>query len=206
MIDDGERLGDVDGILVPGGYGVRGVEGKIVAAGHARQTGIPFLGICLGLQCAVVEFARNVCGMNDANSGEFDERTQYPVIAMLAAQEGVEEIGGTQRLGAYPCVIKEGTKAFEAYGERLVHERHRHRLEVNPEFLPKLEAEGMIASGTSPDGTLVEIVEIPDHPWFVAGQFHPEFRSRPTRAHPLFRDFVGAAAKRAGLAAAGPVG
>jgi CTP synthase len=199
MIDDGERLGEVDGILVPGGYGVRGVEGKIVAAGHARESGIPFLGICLGLQCAVIEFARNVCGMRDANSTEFDERTPYPVIAMLAAQRGVEDVGGTQRLGSYPCVVREGTKAFAAYGERLVHERHRHRLEVNPEFLPKLEAEGLVASGTSPDGTLVEMIELPDHPWFVAGQFHPEFRSRPNRPHPLFRDFVGAACRRAGL-------
>ncbi len=199
MIDDGERLGDVDGILVPGGYGVRGVEGKIVAAGHAREAGIPFLGICLGLQCAVIEFARNVCGMKNANSSEFDEKTPYPVIALLETQAHVEDIGGTQRLGSYPCVVKEGTKAFAAYGEKLIEERHRHRLEVNPELLEKLEAEGLIASGTSPDGTLVEIVELPDHPWFVAGQFHPEFKSRPNRPHPLFRDFIGAAVKRAGI-------
>jgi CTP synthase len=137
--------------------------------------------------------------MERANSSEFDERTPYPVIAMLAEQESVEDLGGTQRLGSYPCVVKEDTRAFEAYGERIVHERHRHRLEVNPEFLPKLEAEGLVASGTSPDGRLVEIVELPEHPWFVAGQFHPEFRSRPTRPHPLFRDFVGAAARRARL-------
>ncbi len=199
MIDDGERLGDVHGILVPGGYGVRGVEGKIVAAGHAREANIPFLGICLGLQCAVIEFARNVCGMTNANSSEFDERTPFPVIAMLDTQAGVEDMGGTQRLGSYPCVLKEGTKAFEAYGQTLIDERHRHRLEVNPEFLAKLEAEGLVASGTSPDGTLVEIVELPDHPWFVAGQFHPEFKSRPNRPHPLFRDFIGAAVKRAGI-------
>ncbi len=202
MIDDGERLGDVDGILVPGGYGVRGVEGKIVAAGHAREAGIPFLGICLGLQCAVIEFARNVGGMRNANSSEFDERTPYPVIALLADQAGVEDLGGTQRLGSYPCVVKEATKAFDAYGELLVHERHRHRLEVNPEFLPKLEAEGLVASGTSPDGRLVEIIELTDHPWFVAGQFHPELRSRPNRPHPLFRDFIGAACRRAGLPSA----
>jgi CTP synthase len=199
MIDDGHRLGDVDGILVPGGYGVRGVEGKIEAAKYARENNIPFLGICLGLQCAVIEFARHVCGMGGANSSEFDETTPYPVIALLEQQQDVEDIGGTQRLGSYPCVVREGTKAFAAYGERLVHERHRHRLEVNPEFLPKLEAEGLVASGTSPDGELVEIIELTDHPWFVAGQFHPEFKSRPNRPHPLFRDFIGAAARRAGL-------
>jgi CTP synthase len=199
MIDDGARLGDVDGILVPGGYGVRGVEGKIEASRHAREFDIPFLGICLGLQCAVIEFARNVCGMTHANSSEFDESTPYPVIDLLEQQRDVEDLGGTQRLGTYPCVIQEGTKAFRAYGEVLIHERHRHRLEVNPELLPKLEAEGLIASGKSPDGTLVEIVELADHPWFVAGQFHPEFKSRPNRAHPLFRDFIGAACKRAGL-------
>jgi len=199
MIDDGERLGDVHGILVPGGFGIRGIEGKIEAARFAREEDVPFLGICLGLQCAVIEFARNVCGMDGADSFEFDESTPFPVIALLDSQHGVVDKGGTMRLGAYPCVIKEGTKAFEAYGERLVNERHRHRLEVNPDYLAKLEAEGLIASGTSPDGKLVEIVELPDHPWFVAGQFHPEFLSRPTRAHPLFRDFVGAAAKRAGF-------
>jgi len=200
MIDDGDRLKDVDGILVPGGYGVRGIEGKIEAARHAREGRVPFLGICLGLQCAVIEFARNACGMDHANSTEFDDATPYPVIALLEQQHGVEELGGTQRLGSYPCVVQEGTKAFEAYGERLIHERHRHRLEVNPELLPKLEAEGLIASGLSPDGTLVEIVELSDHPWFVAGQFHPEFLSRPNRPHPLFRDFIGAACRHAGLA------
>ena len=199
MIDDGERLGDVHGILVPGGFGIRGIEGKIESARYAREEGVPFLGICLGLQCAVIEFARNVCGMDGADSFEFDESTPFPVIALLDGQHGVVDKGGTMRLGAYPCVIKEGSKAFEAYGERLVHERHRHRLEVNPDYLAKLEAEGLVASGTSPDGKLVEIVELPDHPWFVAGQFHPEFLSRPTRPHPLFRDFVGAAARRAGL-------
>jgi CTP synthase len=199
MIDDGKRLGDVDGILVPGGYGVRGIEGKIEAARHAREDRIPFLGICLGLQCAVIEFARNVCGMDHANSTEFDEATPYPVIALLEQQQDVEDLGGTQRLGSYPCVVQEGTKAFEAYGERVIHERHRHRLEVNSDLLPKLEAEGLIASGLSPDGTLVEIIELADHPWFVAGQFHPEFKSRPIRPHPLFRDFIGAACRRAGL-------
>ena len=199
MIDDGERLGDVHGILVPGGFGIRGIEGKIEAARYAREEDVPFLGICLGLQCAVIEFARNVCGMDGADSFEFDESTPFPVIALLDSQHGVVDKGGTMRLGAYPCVVREGTKAFAAYGERLVNERHRHRLEVNPDYLAKLEAEGLVASGTSPDGKLVEIVELPDHPWFVAGQFHPEVLSRPTRPHPLFRDFVGAAAKRAGL-------
>jgi CTP synthase len=199
MIDDGARLGDVDGILVPGGFGVRGIEGKIEAARHAREANVPYLGICLGLQAAVIEFARHVCGMDRANSAEFDEASPYPVIALLESQQNVEDMGGTMRLGSYPCVLKEDTKALAAYGERLIHERHRHRYEMNPEFVAKLEAEGLVASGTSPDGSLVEIVELPDHPWFVAGQFHPEFRSRPNRPHPLFRDFVGAAAKRAGV-------
>jgi len=199
MIDDGARLGDVDGILVPGGFGVRGIEGKVEAVKHAREEQVPFLGICLGLQAAVIEFARHVCGMKGADSAEFNEASPYPVIALLESQQGVEDLGGTMRLGAYPCVVREGTKAFEAYGEKLIHERHRHRYEVNPEFLDKLEAEGLVPSGTSPDGTLVEIVELADHPWFVAGQFHPEFKSRPNRAHPLFRDFIGAACRRAGL-------
>ncbi len=201
MIDDGHRLGEVDGILVPGGFGVRGIEGKVEAAKHAREEQVPYLGICLGLQAAVIEYARHRCGMGGADSAEFNEQSPYPVIALLESQQGVEDKGGTMRLGAYPCVLREGTKAFEAYGEKLIHERHRHRYEVNPEFLPKLEAEGLIPSGTSPDGTLVEIVELgDDHPWFVAGQFHPEFKSRPNRPHPLFRDFIGAAARRAGFA------
>lgn len=199
MIDDHEHLSDCHGILVPGGFGVRGIEGKIQTIKHARESGIPFFGICLGLQCAVTEFARNVAGMDHANSSEFDDQTPYPVIALLEDQHKIEDMGGTMRLGAYPCVVKEGTKAFEAYESKLISERHRHRYEVNPEFLPKLEAEGLIASGTSPDGRLVEIIELADHPWFVAGQFHPEFKSRPTRPHPLFRDFIGAAVKRAGL-------
>jgi CTP synthase len=201
MIDDGVHVAGCDGILVPGGFGVRGIEGKINAIRHAREQEVPFLGICLGLQCAVVEFGRNVCGMRDANSSEFDERTPYPVIDLLPEQEGVEDMGGTMRLGSYPCVLRDGSRAAAAYGATVVHERHRHRYEVNPEYLPKLEAEGLVASGTSPDGRLVEIVELPDHPWFVAGQFHPEFRSRPTRAHPLFREFIGAAARRAGVIA-----
>jgi CTP synthase len=199
LVDDGERLADVDGILVPGGFGVRGWEGKIEAVRYARTDDVPYLGICLGLQAAVIEFARHECGMRDADSSEFNETTEHPVIDILESQIGVEDMGGTMRLGSYPCVVREGTKAFAAYGERLIHERHRHRYEVNPEFLPKIEAQGLVASGTSPDGELVEIVELPDHPWFVAAQFHPEFRSRPNRPHPLFRDFIGAAARRAGI-------
>ena len=198
LVDDGARLAEVDGILVPGGFGVRGWEGKIEAVRYAREYGVPYFGICLGLQAAVIEYARNVCAMADADSSEFTETT-HPVIDLLESQHDIEDMGGTMRLGSYPCVVREGTKAFEAYGERLIHERHRHRYEVNPEFMPKIEAEGLIASGTSPDGQLVEIVELPDHPWFVAGQFHPEFKSRPNRPHPLFRDFVGAAVKRVGI-------
>jgi CTP synthase len=198
LVDDGARLADVNGILVPGGFGVRGWEGKIEAVRYAREQGVPYLGICLGLQAAVIEYARDVCGMGDADSSEFTATT-HPVIDLLDSQKDVEDMGGTMRLGSYPCVVRDGTKAFEAYGERLIHERHRHRYEVNPEFMPKIEAEGLVASGTSPDGQLVEIVELPDHPWFVAGQFHPEFKSRPNRPHPLFRDFVGAATKRAGI-------
>ncbi|HVE90961.1 MAG TPA: CTP synthase [Actinomycetota bacterium] len=199
MIDDGQHLQGCHGLLVPGGFGVRGIEGKIEATRSARESGLPFLGICLGLQCAVTEFARNVAGMRDANSTEFDEQTPYPVIDLMASQQGVTDKGGTMRLGTYPCVLKEGTRAAAAYGARVVEERHRHRYEVNPDLLPKLEAEGLVASGSSPDGSLVEIIEVPDHPWFVASQFHPEFLSRPTRPHPLFRDFIGAAAAGAGI-------
>lgn len=192
-IDSTGNLTDLDGILVPGGFGVRGIEGKVDAITYAREQGVPFLGICLGLQCAVVEFARNVAGMKGANSLEFDEKTPYPVIAMLDSQHGVIELGGTMRLGSYPCVLKEDSKAFASYGTKIANERHRHRYEVNPDLLDKLQTEGLITSGLSPDGSLVEIIELADHPWFVAGQFHPEFKSRPNRAHPLFRDFVGAA-------------
>jgi CTP synthase len=202
LVDDGARLAETHGVLVPGGFGVRGWEGKIEAVRFARETGTPYFGICLGLQAAVIEYARNVCGMSDADSSEFNEASTHPVIALLESQRGVEDMGGTMRLGSYPCVIKEGTRALEAYGERSISERHRHRYEVNPEFVQKLEAEGLVASGTSPDGELVEIVELPEHPWFVAGQFHPEFKSRPNRPHPLFRDFVGAAVKRAGISTA----
>ncbi len=189
------QLRDVDGVLIPGGFGVRGIEGKIQAVTHARENRIPFLGVCLGMQCAVVEFARNVAGMPGANSSEFDQGTPYPVIDLLPEQKDVEAMGGTMRLGSYPCKLVRGTRAAKAYDERSVHERHRHRYELNNALRPKLVEAGMKISGTSPDKRLVEIIELSDHPWFVATQFHPEFKSRPTRPHPLFRDFVGAACK-----------
>jgi CTP synthase len=189
-----ETLGGLDGILIPGGFGVRGVEGKIQAVRYARENGVPFLGICLGLQCAVVEFARNVAGLEDANSSEFGS-SEHPVVDILVGQD-LDRLGGTMRLGAYLCKLAPGTKAEAAYGKEVITERHRHRYEVNPRFRRKLEDAGLVCSGESPDGTLVEIVELPDHPWFVAGQFHPEFKSRPDRPHPLFRDFVGAAIER----------
>ena len=187
-----EVLGDLDGILVPGGFGVRGVEGKIDAIRYARERQVPFLGICLGLQCAVVEFARNVAGMEGANSSEFDGNSPFPVVDILAGQD-LDSLGGTMRLGAYPCRLAPGTKAAAAYGSELIYERHRHRYEVNPRLRTRLEDAGLVCSGESPNGQLVEIVELVDHPWFVAGQFHPEFKSRPDKPHPLFRDFVGAA-------------
>jgi CTP synthase len=185
-------LGDLDGILVPGGFGVRGVEGKINAIRFARERNVPFLGICLGLQCAVVEFARNVAGLEGANSSEFDGNSPYPVVDILPGQD-LDSLGGTMRLGAYPCRLAPGTKAAAAYGSELIYERHRHRYEVNPRLRTRLEQAGLVCSGESPNGQLVEIVELADHPWFVAGQFHPEFKSRPDKPHPLFRDFVGAA-------------
>ena len=186
------KLGDLDGILVPGGFGVRGIEGKIGAVRFARERGVPFFGICLGLQCAVIEFARNVAGLENANSSEFDTSTPHPVVDVLAGQD-LGSLGGTMRLGSYPCKLLPGSKAAEAYAAELVYERHRHRYEVNPRVRRKLQDAGLVCSGESPNGTLVEIIELPDHPWFVAGQFHPEFKSRPDRPHPLFRDFVGAA-------------
>ena len=198
-----DRLAGLDGILVPGGFGVRGVEGKIEAIKYAREKGIPFLGICLGLQCAVTEFARNVAGLHGANSTEFDGATEYPVVDILAGQD-LKSMGGTMRLGAYPCRLSDNTKAREAYGSELIFERHRHRYEVNPRFRRKLEDAGMVCSGESPDGTLVEVIELRDHPWFVASQFHPEFKSRPDRPHPLFRDFVGASIARGGLTVSPP--
>ena len=190
-----EVLGDADGILVPGGFGNRGVEGKILSAQRAREHKIPYLGVCLGLQVAVCEFARHVCGMEGANSTEFAPDGPYPVIDLMPDQEGVEDKGGTMRLGAYPCVVAPGTLAREAYGEELVYERHRHRFEVNNAYRDALTEAGLVISGTSPDGRLVEMVELPEsaHPWFVACQAHPEFNSRPNAPQPLFREFVRAA-------------
>jgi CTP synthase len=189
-------LGTADGILVPGGFGIRGVEGKVAAIQFAREHRIPYLGLCLGLQCAVIEFARNVCGLPNANSSEFDPGTPDPVIDLLPEQEGVEDLGGTMRLGAYPAEIMPDTRAQRVYGEPVVSERHRHRYEVNPAYHEVLQRHGMVFSGMSPDRRLVEIIELPEHPYFIAGQFHPELKSRPTRPHPMFRDFVGAALAR----------
>jgi CTP synthase len=186
-----------DGILVPGGFGSRGWEGKITACRIARERGIPYLGICLGMHVAVSEFARNVVGLEGANSTEMDPETPYPVIDLLPEQKEIEDLGGTMRLGADAVDLVEGTRAFAAYGEPVIHERHRHRYEVNNHFRPRLVEAGLVVSGTFQEGRLVEIVELPDHPWFVASQFHPEFKSRPTRPAPLFREFVGAARERA---------
>lgn len=188
-----EVLKDADGILIPGGFGDRGVEGKIIAAKYARENKVPFLGICLGMQLAVVEFARNVAGLKDAHSSELNPDTTNPVIDLMPEQKDIEDMGGTMRLGIYPCRIYEGTKAHEAYGEDLIYERHRHRYEFNNYFREILSEKELIISGISPDERLVEIIELRDHPWFVAGQFHPEFKSRPTRPHPLFRELIKAA-------------
>lgn len=183
----------VDGIVVPGGFGSRGVEGKIAAIRYARENGVPFLGLCLGMQCAVIEFARHVCGMADAASSEFSPETTHPVIDLMADQEDVTDKGGTMRLGLYPCKLAAGTKARALYGEEIVYERHRHRYEVNNEFRDAMAEKGLVFSGTSPDNRLVEMIEIKDHPFFTATQAHPEFKSRPTRPHPLFKGFVEAA-------------
>jgi CTP synthase len=192
-----DELEGLDGILVPGGFGVRGVEGKILAARYARERGLPYFGICLGMQVAVAEFARHVAGMDGANSTEFDPETPFPVIDLLPEQKEVRDMGGTMRLGADPVKLHEGTRAREIYGEAVIYERHRHRYEVNNHLRRRLEQEGLVCSGTSPDDRLVEIIELPEHPFFVASQFHPEFKSRPLRPQPLFRDFVGAAMERA---------
>lgn len=188
-----ELLNDVDGILVPGGFGDRGIEGKIAAIQYARETNKPFFGICLGMQTAVIEFARNVVGLKDAHSSEFNLQTEYPVIDILPEQKDIEDLGGTMRLGVYPCKLEDGTKARAYYQEELIYERHRHRYEFNNEFREQLQDAGLKISGTSPDERLVEIVEIPNHPWFVGTQFHPEFTSRPNRPHPMFKGFVEAA-------------
>ena len=196
------QLADVDGVLVPGGFGVRGIEGKIGAVRHARENGIPVLGLCLGLQCMAIEVARDLAGLEGANSAEFDPETAYPVIATMADQEdvvaGERDMGGTMRLGLYPAVLADGTLVRELYGEPVVEERHRHRYEVNNAYRHELEKVGLICSGLSPDGRLVEFVELPRdvHPFFVATQAHPELLSRPTRPHPLFSGLVAAALAR----------
>jgi CTP synthase len=192
----GATLGGLDGILVPGGFGHRGTEGKIRAIRYAREAGVPMFGICMGMQCAVIEFARNVVGLAGANSTEFEADTAHPVICLLEEQKTVRQMGATMRLGAQPCVLEEGSVARGAYGTEKIDERHRHRYEFNNDYKEQLTGAGLRLSGTSPDGTLVEIVEIAEHPWFVAVQFHPEFKSKPIRPHPLFRDFIGACLKR----------
>lgn len=188
-------LGNVDGILVPGGFGSRGIEGKINACQYARTHGIPYLGICLGMQIAIIEFARHVLGMNGANSAEINPDTPFPVIDILPEQKEVTDMGGTMRLGQYPCTLNPESKSYELYGASMIYERHRHRYEVNNDYRNDLLSGGMIFAGTSPDNHIVEMVEIPNHPWFAACQFHPEFKSRPNKPHPLFRGFVTAAAK-----------
>src|SRR3954467_7764483 len=199
-LDDAEvraRLEEADGILIPGGFGVRGIEGKIVASSIARDMRIPFLGVCLGMQMAVADFARHIAGLDGANSTEFDPETPYPVIDLLPEQKEVADMGGTMRLGADPIKLHEGTRARDIYGEAVIYERHRHRYEVSLNLRKRLEKAGLVASGTSPDERLVEVIELPDHPFFVASQFHPEFKSRPERPAPLFREFVAAAQERA---------
>ena len=186
---------DVDGILLLPGFGSRGAEGKIQSSKYARELGIPFLGICLGLQCAVIDFARHVCGLKDANSTEFDKKTKYPIIDLMESQRAIKVKGGTMRLGAYDCDLKPGTKTYKAYKKKKISERHRHRYEVNNRYRGKLEKNGLIFSGVNTDLGVVEAIEIADHPWFVAGQFHPELKSRVNKAHPLFREFIKAAIK-----------
>lgn len=193
--DFSDKMSGCDGLLVPGGFGARGIEGKVNAIQYAREHKLPFFGICLGMQCAVVEFARNVLGLEHANSTEFATDTPDPVICMLEEQQTVTDRGGTMRLGAHPCVLQPNTNSREAYGDHEISERHRHRYEFNPDYRDRLEQAGLMIAGTNPSGSLVEIVEVPDHPWYVAVQYHPEFKSKPHKPHPLFRGFVGAALK-----------
>jgi len=195
MDDAKEMLKDVDALVVPGGFGVRGIEGKLNVIRYARENNLPFLGLCLGMQCAVIEYARNVLKLDGANSTEFAENTPYPVIDLMIEQKDVAGYGGTMRLGAYPCHLKDGTKAQKAYGTKVISERHRHRYEVNNEFKKQIEDAGLVFSGTSPDGLLAEMVEYPKNDWFVASQFHPEFKSRPENPHPLFLGLISAAVK-----------
>jgi CTP synthase len=191
-------LSQAHAVLVPGGFGDRGIAGKLEAVRFAREQRVPYFGICLGLQAAVVEYARNVCGLQGANSTEFDEHTAHPVIDILPGQLEVERKGGTMRLGAYRCRLKPGSRALEAYGSEFIEERHRHRYEVNDRYRADLERAGLSMSGVGPENSLVEIAELPDHPWFVGVQFHPELKSRPARPHPLFTAFVAAARREAG--------
>ncbi len=191
-----EALADVDGLVVPGGFGIRGIEGKLNVIRYARENNLPFLGLCLGMQCAVIEYARNVVGLKDANSMEFNENTPYPVIDLMTEQKNVEGYGGTMRLGKFECRIQKGTKAEKAYGTDVIFERHRHRYEVNNEYRKQISDAGLVFSGLSPDGMLCEMVELPQNDWFVACQFHPEFKSRPEHPHPLFAGLINAANKR----------
>lgn len=191
-----ELLEEVQAVVVPGGFGVRGIEGKLNVIKYARENNIPFLGLCLGMQCAVIEYARNVAGLNGANSAEFDENTTYPVIDLMMEQKNVKGYGGTMRLGAYDCILKKGSVAARAYGKEKISERHRHRYEVNNEYIKQISQAGLVFSGMSPDGMLAEVVELPQNDWFVASQFHPEFKSRPDKPHPLFRGLIDAAVKR----------
>ena len=191
-----DLLKDVQAVVIPGGFGVRGVEGKLNVIKYARENNLPFLGLCLGLQCTVIEYARNVVGLKGANSTEFDENAQNPVIDLMLEQKNVQGYGGTMRLGAYDCCLKKGSVAAKAYGTDKISERHRHRYEVNSEYIKQLSDAGLVFSGMSPDGMLAEIVELPELDWFVASQFHPEFKSRPERPHPLFKGLIDAAAKR----------
>jgi len=194
-----EALEQIDGMLIPGGFGIRGIEGKIRAARYARENGLPFFGICLGMQVALINFARDVCKLEAANSREFDDDTPYPVVDLMASQKALVNLGGTMRLGQYPCRLKAGTRAREAYGGETIHERHRHRYEVNNQFCPVFEENGLVVSGIHEETSLVEMIELSEHPWFVGCQFHPEFQSRPLRPHPLFKAFIGAALKHQGL-------
>jgi CTP synthase len=196
LLADG-RLRDLDGIVIPGGFGERGIEGKIAAAGYARENEIPCLGLCLGMQVMTIEYARNVLGLAGANSSEFDRSSPHPVIDLMDAQREVVDMGGTMRLGLYPARLTPGSKVAQAYGTELVYERHRHRYEFNPKYRMKFEGSGLVLSGVSPDGRLVEFIELDGHPFWVGTQAHPEFKSRPDRPAPLFRDFVGAALARA---------
>jgi CTP synthase len=197
-----EIFRDCHGILVPGGFGDRGIKGKVTAIRHAREQGIPFFGICLGLQCALIEIGRDVVGLEMANSGEFDSTTPHPVVHLMEEQKKVMNMGGTMRLGAWPCVIAEGSRAHACYGRGEINERHRHRYEVNNAYRDVFIKAGVSFCGTSPDGQLVEIMELPSHPFFLAVQFHPELKSRPMRPHPLFREFVAAAVTHLHRAAA----